>query len=1756
MVVPPSSGGATAASNLARPASNTPTASATKTKASANASNAATPSHQNHVPIPLSSRRSAPLNLDTVERRGHKTAAPETTKSNRLHNIPEAPTFRPTEEEFKDPMEYMRKIAPEGAKYGIAKIIPPPGWNPTFAIDTERFHFRVRRQELNSVEGGTRANLNYLDQLSKFHRQHGNNLNRFPSVDKRPLDLYKLKKAVEARGGFERVCKYKKWAEIGRDLGYSGKIMSSLSTSLKNSYQRWLHPYEEYLRVAKPGVQHQLELENGGPFTPSPGASPPKRSQQSTPNGQEPAIRASAALNATLGSFSASPNGISSPNQPAHPPPARSSGFTPVNSSGFTAVNSQPSGFTSVNGAAAFHLTKENSATPRPHLDSPHLSAQKTPTFRAMNADAIGSGKRPLSDAADSGPNGDADSSGRRSKRQKKDNAPTVAGSQMNQPRVSTPRFIPMHDRKHNPGEACEMCGKPDDARSLLLCDSCDCGYHPFCLEPPVKSKPEHDWHCPRCLVGTGEFGFEDGEVYSLKQFQERANQFKEKHFAHKLIYDPILNAKRPVSEYDVEREFWRLVESITETVEVEYGADIHSTTHGSGFTTIEKQPRDPYSTDPWNLNVLPLYGESLFKHIKTDISGMTVPWLYVGMVFSTFCWHNEDHYAYSANYQHIGATKTWYGVPGEDAEKFENAMREAVPELFEAQPDLLFQLVTLMPPEKLKKAGVRVFALDQRAGQFVITFPQAYHAGFNHGFNVNEAVNFAPVDWEPFGESGVQRLKDYRRQPCFSHDELLLTAAARDTTIKTAKWLAPALQRLLDKELNTRQSFLGPPLASGEGVPEPSYRGKRYSRTPEIDTEDLEEEDYICSFCKCFSFLSRYVCRRSGKVMCLLHAGAFECCDAEESARYSSPAGDHVLYHRMTNDALQTTVQKVVDRSRVPEAWAEKVDKLLDNEPRPSVKSLRTLVNEGERIPCHLPQLAELKRFVDRCNEWIEEASNYITRKQQNRLKSTKAGRKSFAKAAEAEEREKELRNIDNIRSLLVRADEISFDCPEITTLRERADAITEWQREAREALTTWVGRPTQQYEDLSERGKSFNVDILEIEKLDKLVQRLRWNDTANERRDPTLTHQTLKEVGDFIQQGLELGLPENDPHLMHYREMRLRGEMWEQKATEIMSVENVHYQQLEALSKQAASLPVTPETLAKVDAILKKNREAQEKILALYHQSQSPNLRDRPMYKDVRDVMAALEELNSKPAGTIDLEKEQRRHEDWMRRGKKLFGKANAPLHILHQHMNIVKERNDACFELRDKPRMPVEPSSREHTPEHGKESNGDTDSFPDVFCLCRKPEAGMMIECELCHEWYHGKCLKIARGKVKEDDKYTCPVCDWRVKIPRDAARPKLEDLQRWQDELENLPFQPEEEETLASIIDTAQAFRDSIRGYCGHFGLTGEEVTNLRFYLRKVEGADILLANETNFLRQELHKWAPVAPNPPPLIMESGSTRKPRPTKQQKLMATLGITNPDDLPPQYKIKPPKRKGSESSHTKPAPLQPAGSSPMSQTPGSVQTATPGPGPNRVGLHQPPSAQHTPSFTYPHSSHPPAGAIGTNAYDSPLFAPTSAFTPHGASQLHPPHGPLSQAAQPYREANVSRFESSTVNPAHFSRDSHPFVPQASPPPPPAFSGTGLNLDPALFGSNANGTMFDKRPGSSGGSPEFAHDQGHTFGSSTNSNGHLDSIFADMVHDGDEHEHATLGQDGGLAGEAFAASGQETDGRDEERLDEFVHNT
>jgi len=143
MVQAPAGGGSSSFTAVNKPATSTATATeGTGTPAASvapkvKASSVAPPPPPSNASLPLSGRRSDPLDLSAVERRGQPTQAKDPgPKRTRLHEIAEAPVYRPTEDEFRDPMEYMHKIAPEGRKYGIVKIIPPKSWEPTFAIDT------------------------------------------------------------------------------------------------------------------------------------------------------------------------------------------------------------------------------------------------------------------------------------------------------------------------------------------------------------------------------------------------------------------------------------------------------------------------------------------------------------------------------------------------------------------------------------------------------------------------------------------------------------------------------------------------------------------------------------------------------------------------------------------------------------------------------------------------------------------------------------------------------------------------------------------------------------------------------------------------------------------------------------------------------------------------------------------------------------------------------------------------------------------------------------------------------------------------------------------------------------------------------------------------------------------------------------------------------------------------------------------------------------------------------------------------------------------------------------------------------------------------------------------------------------------------------------------------------------------------------------------------------------------------------------
>ena len=163
-------------------------------------------------------------------------------------------------------------------------------------------------------------------------------------------------------------------------------------------------------------------------------------------------------------------------------------------------------------------------------------------------------------------------------------------------------------------------------------------------------------------------------------------------------------------------------------------------------------------------------------------------------------------------------------------------------------------------------------------------------------------------------------------------------------------------------------------------------------------------------------------------------------------------------------------------------------------------------------------------------------------------------------------------------------------------------------------------------------------------------------------------------------------------------------------------------------------------------------------------------------------------------------------------------------------------------------------------------------------------------------------------------------------------------------------------------------------------------TPSEAETQRFYLRKIEGAEILLAPETNFFRHELHKWCPVAPEPPPVLDQSKSTRKPRPTKLQKMLAQYGVDDPDDLPENVKGK------ANSLKRKAQNAEAAAAAAAAASSGSSGAHATSPGANHFGAGHPFFSRH--SSDQPQT---PGLSIASSTHARPSRGPGSASSSHG---------------------------------------------------------------------------------------------------------------------------------------------------------------
>jgi hypothetical protein len=82
---------------------------------------------------------------------------------------------------------------------------------------------------------------------------------------------------------------------------------------------------------------------------------------------------------------------------------------------------------------------------------------------------------------------------------------------------------------------ACQECGAQHDAEVMLICDGCDKGYHTYCLEPPLESIPDDDWHCPACQMAPSTPTLPDALPQQINDYQAEYDIMRDEASLHYL---------------------------------------------------------------------------------------------------------------------------------------------------------------------------------------------------------------------------------------------------------------------------------------------------------------------------------------------------------------------------------------------------------------------------------------------------------------------------------------------------------------------------------------------------------------------------------------------------------------------------------------------------------------------------------------------------------------------------------------------------------------------------------------------------------------------------------------------------------------------------------------------------------------------------------------------------------------------------------------------------------------------------------------------------------------------------------------------------------------------------------------------------------------------------------------------------------------------------------------------------------------------
>lgn len=597
-----------------------------------------------------------------------------------------------------------------------------------------------------------------------------------------------------------------------------------------------------------------------------------------------------------------------------------------------------------------------------------------------------------------------------------------------------------------------------------------------------------------------------------------------------------------------------------------------------------------------------------------------------------------------------------------------------------------------------------------------------------------------------------------------------------------------------------------------------------------------------------------------------------------------ASPPHEPMLVHRSPLSKLKYLIERVNKIASKPAEWLTRARTLLREHARPPFRALQQLFEAAEKLPSIPPQAESLRQYLVVAETWVDKATKVLD-----------AGKKRLKKLAAAELDEDNRSTIAEVQGLLREAEVLGIETPEIKSLDVILGHALEYQDRVREVLAHSIEPEDarQRANDLLDLGATLDIHVEEFDVLEKRLAELEWWQNASEL--VVKEYVELDEVCDMTEDGRDIGIKSDEPLYARLRKMRTAGDQWRIDALKVVKSKLIKMDELRVLDARTKGTPSVKELrntirdlIGKVDdwrsrarnilgaagidlppldadGIDKKSQsrwrtdsdvedeseqseregstpverpatpgepEESRNATAAKAKNDEPEVPRRTVYAgEARSLLAEMNDCPVKPPEIAVLREELREVEEWTNRAKRVFAKREKGLKesLDEIHVNLINGVG-----------------------------NGE-----GLFCICRTADEGFMIECDVCREWYHGKCVRLSQKDAKRHSNYICPVCDVNLPLHREK-RPSYQEMVKLAEAAENLPLVPDEKETVDTIVDLVNSWVSRLKSFLSKTDddMRRDGGKTLKDMLRVSEGMRLDFGEFSDVLRSKVAALIPL------------------------------------------------------------------------------------------------------------------------------------------------------------------------------------------------------------------------------------------------------------------------------------------------------